>query len=120
MKTRISLYIKEEEIYVVLLNQKQRSLKKAMTATTIHGRQKLSSLRYINLRQKIQELTNITTNISRSAKIIDYFLLFVSEEFVQFIANETNHYLSKQNNNNIKDVEGTVVSELYCFLLCHF
>ncbi|CAK9832666.1 PiggyBac transposable element-derived protein 4 [Anthophora retusa] len=62
----------------------------------------------------------IIPNISRSAKFIDYFELFVSKEFVQYIANETNDYWSKKENNNMKDVNGTSVSELYCFFALSF
>nr|XP_033335286.1 piggyBac transposable element-derived protein 4-like [Megalopta genalis] len=72
---------------------------------------------------KIHEFTSedsgIKGNISRSAKILDYFQLFVSEEFVQLIANETNEYWSRKNN-NINNIEGTVLAELYCFFAVSF
>lgn len=66
------------------------------------------------------ENTGIIANISTSAKIIDYFELFASDEFVQYIVNETNDYWLKKNNNNMKDDEATTLSEIYCFFAVSF
>ncbi|CAK9816234.1 PiggyBac transposable element-derived protein 4 [Anthophora plagiata] len=67
-----------------------------------------------------QKDSGIIKNIIRSAKVIEYFELFVSEEFVQLIVTETNQYWCKKNNNNMKNSEGTVLSELYCFFAVSF
>ncbi|EFN67636.1 PiggyBac transposable element-derived protein 4, partial [Camponotus floridanus] len=72
------------------------------------------------IHQFTPEHTGIIPNIIRSAKIIDFFQLFVSEKFVQFIVNETNEYWSKKNNNNMKDTEKTILPELYCFFAVSF
>lgn len=66
------------------------------------------------------ENTGILANISRSAEIIDYFELFASDEFVQYIVNETNDYWLKKNNNNMKDGEATTLSEIYRFFAVSF
>jgi len=71
------------------------------------------------IHQFTPENTGIIPNISKSVKIIDYFQLFISEEFVQFIVNETNKYWSKKNN-NMKDAGKTILSELYCFFAVLF
>lgn len=44
------------------------------------------------IHQFTQEDSGIKKNITRLVKAIDYFELFVSEEVVQFIVTETNHY----------------------------
>ncbi|CAK9834553.1 PiggyBac transposable element-derived protein 4 [Anthophora retusa] len=64
--------------------------------------------------------SGIKENISRSAKILDYFQLFVSEELVELIARETNEYYSQKNNNNINNSEETGLAKLYRFFAVSF
>ncbi|KOX71828.1 hypothetical protein WN51_03639, partial [Melipona quadrifasciata] len=53
--------------------------------------------------------------IRRSLKIIDYFQLFISEELIEIIVNETNYYWAQQSNNNVNTLETKALNELYCF-----
>jgi len=62
--------------------------------------------------------SGIKRNISRSAKILDYFQLFISEELVELNARETNQYWSRKNNNNVN--KSNVLAELYCFFAVSF
>ena len=59
--------------------------------------------------------SGIKRNINRSAKILDFFQLLLSEELVELIARETNRYWSRKNNNNENMSDGTGLAELYCF-----
>ena len=59
--------------------------------------------------------SGIAKQIRRSSKIIDYFQLFISEELVEIIVNETNYYWAQQSNNDVNTLETTVLNELYCF-----
>lgn len=73
---------------------------------------------------KIHKFTSkdsgIKGDISRSAKILDYFQFFVSEDLVELIANETNVYWSRKNNNTRSNSEKTALAELYCFFAVSF
>lgn len=53
-----------------------------------------------------------------SWKIINYFQLFVSEELVKYIVEQTNNYWRQKNNNNV--ITGTELSELYYFITDSF
>ncbi|KAI4478521.1 hypothetical protein M0804_011844 [Polistes exclamans] len=59
--------------------------------------------------------SGIKKNINRSAKILDFFQLLLSEELVELIARESNGYLARKRNNNVNISEGTGLDELYCF-----
>ncbi|XP_066600736.1 piggyBac transposable element-derived protein 4-like [Prorops nasuta] len=82
---------RKKKLYVVLLTQKQRRLKDS----------------------------GIKGNISRSAKMLDYFQLFVSEELVGLIVRETNEYW-EQKNDNINNSDKTGIAKLYCFFAVSF
>ena len=72
-----------------------------------------------NFVPKIHEFTSkssgIAKQIRRSFKIIDYFQLFISEEFVEIIVTETNYYWAQQSNKNVNTLETTALNELHCF-----
>ncbi|XP_014483478.1 PREDICTED: piggyBac transposable element-derived protein 4-like isoform X2 [Dinoponera quadriceps] len=67
------------------------------------------------IHQFTSENSGIAKQICRSSKIIDYFQLFISEELVEIIVNETNYHWARQNNNNVNTLETTALNELYCF-----
>lgn len=56
--------------------------------------------------------------ICRSSQIIYYFELFIFQELVLYIANETN-YCRVQKNNNLDTQENTTV-DCTVFSLCHY
>lgn len=60
--------------------------------------------------------SGIKKKIPRSSPIIDYFELFISEELVQYIADETNYYRAQKYDNNLDTQKNTTVDELYCFI----
>ena len=61
--------------------------------------------------------SGIRVPISHSASILDYFQLFFSESFVEFIVKTTNDYEECINNNNAPSPSrGTSLDEMYRFL----
>ena len=61
--------------------------------------------------------SGIQLTINFSAPILDYFKLFFSEKFVNFIVGTTNSYQHRvENNNTLRDSRGTSLAEMYCFL----
>lgn len=72
-----------------------------------------------NLKPKIHPFSTrnsgIKKEIPRSSPIIDYFELFISEELVQYVVDETNYYWAQKYNNNLDTQKNTTVDELYSF-----
>ena len=61
--------------------------------------------------------SGIKASISYLAPILDYFKLFCSEDFINFIVGTTNSYRSSlDNNHNTINSQNTSVGEMYCFL----
>ncbi|KAL6417911.1 hypothetical protein ACFW04_014253 [Cataglyphis niger] len=60
--------------------------------------------------------SGITNQIRLSSQIIDYFQLFISDELVDIIVEESNYYLAQKTNNNTNNQEQTTRNEMYCFL----
>jgi len=61
--------------------------------------------------------SGIRVPICYSASILDYFQLFFSENFVEFIVNTTNDYEKRVDNNNaLTPSRGTSLAEIYRFL----
>lgn len=60
------------------------------------------------------KISGIRKKMRRSSPIINYFELFMSEELVQYIVDETNYYRAQKNNNSLDTQENTT-DEPYCF-----
>lgn len=69
------------------------------------------------LHQFSKRNSGIRVPISHSTSILDYFQLFFSESFVEFIVKTTNDYEECINNNNAPSPSrGTSLAEMYRFL----
>jgi len=67
------------------------------------------------IHQFFSKNSGLKKKIGKSSKIIDYFELFICQELVEYIVDETNYYSAQKSNNNMDTQKITTLEEMYCF-----